>query len=261
MPDYPIAPHHRRARQPAGSARPRPPARLRRQPGAVAWCVCGAFVLALVAWTSRTAAAPPASERVIFANGQVLATTGRIVTGQSMVLQLRTGGELTVASHLIDRIEADATGMPRPDELATGSRQALPARPYAEIVADASARHGVDPLLVHAMIEAESAYRADAMSPRGAAGLMQLMPGTLDRFGVADPYDPATNIDAGTRYFRSLLDEFGTRGALAAYNAGAATVRRFDGMPPYAETRRYVGRVLALLDAQRSAEVDGAAAN
>ena len=225
----------------------------------MAWCVCGAFVLALVAWTSRTAAAPPASERVIFANGQVLATTGRTVTAQGVVLQLRTGGELTVASHLIDRIEADATGVPHPDEIATGPRQALPARPYAEIVADASARHGVDPLLVHAMIEAESAYQADAISPSGAAGLMQLMPATLERFGVADPYDPATNIDAGTRYLRILLDQFGTRGALAAYNAGAATVRRFNGMPPYAETRRYVGLVLALLDAQRSAEVGGGA--
>lgn len=231
-----------------------------RQP-VVTWCACAVFVAVLLAWTGGTASAPAATERVIFANGQVLATIGRIDTRQGVVLQLRTGGELTVDPDLIDRIEADATGLPHPDEFTTGPRRVLPARPYAEIVADVSARHGVDPLLVHALIEAESAYRPDAVSPRGAAGLMQLMPATLERFGVADPYDPAMNIDAGTRYLRILLDEFGTRGALAAYNAGEAAVRQFNGVPPYAETRRYVGHVLALVDAQRSADGDGAAAN
>ena len=73
---------------------------------------------------------------------------------------------------------------------------------------------------------------------------MQLMPGTALRYNVGDPFDPVANIDAGTRHLRTLLDEFGTRGALAAYNAGEGPVRHFDGIPPYSETRKYVSRVL-----------------
>ncbi|MXY24687.1 MAG: lytic transglycosylase domain-containing protein [Acidobacteria bacterium] len=222
----------------------------------LAWCVCCAVVLAV--WPSRTAEAPVAAERVIFSNGQVLATTGRSTVGDGLVLQLRDGGELAIVPELIARIDVDDAGLPRPAEAMAMARAsagpALPARPYAEIVAVASARHGVDPLLVHALIETESAYRADAISSHGALGLMQLMPATVKSLGVDDPYDPATNIDAGTRYLRSLLDKFGTRGALAAYNAGEAAVRQFNGVPPYRETRHFVGRVLALVDAHRDAE-------
>lgn len=218
----------------------------------LAWCACCGAVLA--AWPGRTAEAPAAAERVIFSNGQVLATTGRSAVGDGLVLQLRGGGELAVAPDLIDRIEVDDAGLPRSAQAASSAGPPLPARPYAEIVAAASARHGVDPLLVHALIEAESAYRADAISSHGARGLMQLMPATMKSLGVDDPYDPAANIDAGTRYLRSLLDKFGTRGALAAYNAGEAAVRQFNGVPPYRETRHFVGRVLALVDAHRDAE-------
>lgn len=218
----------------------------------LAWCACCGAVLA--AWPSRTAEAPAAAERVFFSSGQVLATTSRSAVGDGLVLQLRDGGELAVAPDLIDRIEVDDAGLPRSAQVTSGAGPPLPARPYAEIVAAASARHGVDPLLVHALIEAESAYRADAISSHGALGLMQLMPATMKSLGVDDPYDPATNIDAGTRYLRSLLDKFGTRGALAAYNAGEAAVRQFNGVPPYRETRHFVGRVLALVDAHRDAE-------
>lgn len=223
----------------------------------LARCVCCALVLA--AWPSRTVEAPVAAERVIFSNGQVLSTTGRTTVGDAMILQLRDGGELAVTPDLIDRIETDAAGLPRLDSTASAG-PALPARPYAEIVLAAAQRHGVDPLLVHAVIETESAYRADAISSQGALGLMQLMPATVEDLGVDDPYDPATNIDAGTRYLRSLLDKFGTRGALAAYNAGEAAVRRFNGVPPYRETRYFVGRVLALFDAHRDA-AEGETAN
>ena len=225
--------------------------------GLLVGCACCAAALAV--WPSQTAEAPAAAERVIFASGKVLATTGRATTGDALVLQLRDGGELAVAPTLIDRIETDAAGVPRLDETTTVVGPALPARPYAEIVAAASTRHGVDPLLLHVVIETESAYRADATSTQGAVGLMQLMPATAARFGLDDPYDPAGNIDAGTRYLRSLLDEFGTRGALAAYNAGEGTVRHFNGMPPYPQTRRYVGRILALVDAHRDAAPDAAA--
>ena len=219
-------------------------------------CACCAAVLAVS--PSQTAEAPAVAERVIFGSGEVLPTTGRATVGDALVLQLRDGGELAVDPALIDRIETDAAGVPRPDETTTVVRLELPARPYAEIVEAASERHGVDPLLLHAVIETESAYRADATSVRGAVGLMQLMPATVAHFGLDDPYDPASNVDAGTRYLRSLLDEFGTRGALAAYNAGEGTVRRFNGIPPYPQTRRYVGHILALVDAHRDAATDDA---
>ncbi|MCY4028893.1 MAG: lytic transglycosylase domain-containing protein [Acidobacteria bacterium] len=117
-------------------------------------------------------------------------------------------------------------------------------RPFADIVDDAARQHGVDPDLVHAVIAVESRYRANAQSPAGAQGLMQLMPGTQHDLGVSDAFDPRQNVDAGVAYLRRLTDEFGTELALAAYNAGPAAVRRYNGIPPYEETHAYVQAVL-----------------
>ncbi len=131
----------------------------------------------------------------------------------------------------------------------------LPDRPYARLVQEAADRHGVDARLVHALIEVESGYRADVVSAAGAMGLMQLMPVTAKRYGVSDPLDPASNIDAGTRHLKELLDEFGPLYALdslAAYNAGVGVVRRHGGIPPYPQTHRFVRRVLEVLLSQRS---------
>jgi soluble lytic murein transglycosylase-like protein len=106
-------------------------------------------------------------------------------------------------------------------------------------------RHGVDPLLVHAVVRAESGYDPKAVSRKGAVGLMQLMPETARRYGVTDPFDPATNLDAGVRYLRHLLRIFGGNLslALAAYNAGEEPVLRAGGIPDYRETAEYVRRV------------------
>lgn len=128
--------------------------------------------------------------------------------------------------------------------------EALSVRPYARLVEQAAERHGVDPRLVHALIEVESGYRADAVSGAGAMGLMQLMPRTAAHYGLADPLDPAANIDAGTRYLRALLDEFGPLFALAAYHTGESVIRRYGGVPPHPQTQRYVRRVMNALLSQ-----------
>jgi soluble lytic murein transglycosylase-like protein len=112
----------------------------------------------------------------------------------------------------------------------------------------AASYNAVEESLIRAIIHAESAYQPDARSPKGAQGLMQLMPETAAELRVADPYNPAANIDGGARYLSQLLAEF--KGdldlAAAAYNAGPGAVYKYGGVPPYAETREYVRRVKIL---------------
>lgn len=126
---------------------------------------------------------------------------------------------------------------------------------YADLVANAADRHQVDAKLVHSVIQAESAYNAKAVSSAGAVGLMQLMPGTAKRFGVADRLDPYQNIDGGTRYLKHLLHLFDSNLnlALAAYNAGEyAVIKNNNSIPPYSETHHYVKKVLSLKDHMKS---------
>ena len=119
---------------------------------------------------------------------------------------------------------------------------------YAPLIDVAARENRLTPALVHAVVRAESAYRADAVSHKGAMGLMQLMPGTAKRFGVADAHDPQQNVRAGSKYLRQLLEMFDQdlRLALAAYNAGEnAVIKHGYKVPPYQETQVYVDRVLA----------------
>ncbi len=119
---------------------------------------------------------------------------------------------------------------------------------YPEIIREVAAVHAVDESLIRAIIHAESAYQIDARSPKGAQGLMQLMPGTASDLGVTDPYDPVANIEGGTRYLAGLLEQFNGNVTLAAaaYNAGPGAVENHSGVPPYSETREYVRRVAIL---------------
>jgi len=112
-------------------------------------------------------------------------------------------------------------------------------------LADAAAdRYGLPRELVRSVMAAESGFQPQAISPKGAIGLMQLMPGTAQVLG-ADPYDQAQNVDAGTRYLRDLLEKYnyGLRHALAAYNAGPGAVDKYNGVPPYRETINYINRI------------------
>jgi soluble lytic murein transglycosylase len=121
---------------------------------------------------------------------------------------------------------------------------------YADLIHTIAADQGVDPALVKAIIRAESNFDRRAVSRKGAQGLMQLMPGTAGRYAVGNTFDPAENIRGGVRYLRLLQDRFPGQLhlAVAAYNAGESAVLRYNGIPPYAETRQYVSRVLRLYD-------------
>lgn len=137
------------------------------------------------------------------------------------------------------------------------------ALPYGRLIFRAADRHGVDSLLVAAVVEVESGFRPEAVSPRGALGLMQVLPATGELYGVSDLLDPFANLDVGSRYVHDLLDLYDgdLELALAAYNAGPGNVQRFDGVPPFAETRGYVERVLGRYVAhhRRVWDVTGAA--
>ena len=133
-------------------------------------------------------------------------------------------------------------------EPAAPARPALPDRPYADLIDHAAREASLDPALVHAVIHVESRYNAAARSPKGALGLMQVLPGTAARYGVADATRSVkVNLSVGTRYLRDLIRQFDDRLelALAAYNAGEhAVVRYGQRIPPYPETQRYVPAVL-----------------
>ncbi|MFZ5428300.1 MAG: lytic transglycosylase domain-containing protein [Thermodesulfobacteriota bacterium] len=113
------------------------------------------------------------------------------------------------------------------------------------IIAREAARQGIDPELVAAMVEVESGFKVRAVSPKGAQGLMQIMPGTAKDLKLHDSFDAARNIEAGTRYLRQLLDRFGgnVKLALAAYNAGPGTVSRCGGVPDIPETKKYIEKI------------------
>jgi soluble lytic murein transglycosylase-like protein len=201
------------------------------------------------------------AEIIVLTSGRSVSVKGHRLDGDRIILSLRTGGEVTCDRSLIDKILPDEVPYPEPvvavgaatatrDEAQAQSPAAgalLSSTPYGEIIAAVSEAHGVDPLLVRALIQVESNYQTRARSPKGAMGLMQLMPSTARVYRVRNPFDPRTNIEAGIKHLKSLIDRFGrVELGLAAYNAGEGAVTKFNGIPPYRETRNYVSRILSL---------------
>jgi soluble lytic murein transglycosylase-like protein len=205
---------------------------------------------------SALVSASARAELVFFGTGRSLSVKSHRTEGASLVLTLRSGGEIICEPALIARIAPDEVPYPEPEPprpeaeiAASPSGDGLQVNPrYRAIIDKVSAEQGVDPKLVRAVIQVESAYQHRARSRKGAIGLMQLMPDTARQYGAVDPYDPQSNIEAGIKHLKSLLQRFPTRSlALAAYNAGEVAVQRFRGIPPYPETQAYVHHILQLV--------------
>ena len=201
-------------------------------------------------------ALPASAEIVHLTSKRTLSIKSHRVDGNLITLVLRGGGEVTCDKSLIEKIVPDEVPYVEAEEerpVATSgvaSQNALGpdllrSTPFGEVIEAVSQAHGVDPMLVRALIEVESNYRPRARSPKGAMGLMQLMPATAKAYNVGNPYDPKANIAAGVKHLKSLIDKWGVELALAAYNAGEGAVKKFNGIPPYRETRNYVSKILS----------------
>ncbi len=194
-------------------------------------------MVALVALLVVFALAPAArAEYAVLRSGQRLHVTGYERLGTVVRLQM-DGGSVEVPAEELVAIE--------PEEAFSALASPTLKVPYADLIRAAAQKHGVEQELIASVIAIESNFNSRAVSPKLARGLMQLRPETAVRFEVADVFDPAQNIDAGTRYLKELLarykQDLGV--ALAAYNAGPDRVEQYRGIPPFPETRRYVQRV------------------
>jgi soluble lytic murein transglycosylase-like protein len=167
---------------------------------------------------------------------------------------LAGGGQAAVAMDALDAPPAIERKPPNDEAPPRPLAARIPPEGLSALIADAAGRHGVDPHLVRAIVQVESAFRPAAVSNKGAVGLMQIMPATGARYGVSQRhhlFDPATNIDAGTRYLRDLIAMFPGRKDLviAAYNAGEGAVIKYGrAIPPYRETRSYVRMVMQVYE-------------
>jgi hypothetical protein len=214
------------------------------------------------------AAGAARADLVILADGGLLKVKAyELVDADHARLTLLSGGRLTLALTRVERVVDDEVapdpepvpGAPSPAApgglallpLRFEPSQAVPEGPWGALIFEAARRHGLNPVVVAAVIRAESAGNPSAVSRVGARGLMQLMPATAERFGIRhqELFDPAQNLEAGSRYLSWLIDQFPNDLAkvLAAYNAGENAVTHYGGVPPYRETRGYVRRIFASL--------------
>lgn len=204
---------------------------------------------------------------VVLKNGRTMSVKSCRIDGDNATIIMREGGEVVFPAAVVARVDPDevpypetgnrdpATGSADSSNLASstsrlpapGSRLAdevLASRPYANLISTIAAANNVDARLVHAVIEQESNYEPRARSKKGAKGLMQLMPDTARQYGVRNSYDPKANLEAGVRHLKDLMSRLDLPTALAAYNAGEATIKRYGGLPPFPETQTYVRNIL-----------------
>jgi soluble lytic murein transglycosylase-like protein len=198
-----------------------------------------------------------AGENIVLRTGFLLTADRHEVDGPTIRI-FSNGGVTEMPANLVDRVETIPAETAKAPEAAANSTQAAPVVPTlasasvnqtpAEMAEAAASKYALPAAFVAGVMRAESGFNPTAVSPKGAIGLMQLMPETARDLGI-DPKKPAENAEAGTRYLRDLLEKYQDRPdqvvlALAAYNAGPAAVDKYHGVPPYRETREYILRVL-----------------
>lgn len=186
-----------------------------------------------------------AGEFAVLTTGYRIEAERHEVEGDQVTLFTKGGGTMRIPREAVARFEPDD----RIPEAAEPALEPVREETLDEIVARFSAESGLPEALVHSVIAAESAYDADAVSSKGAVGLMQLMPGTARDLQISDRRNPGENVRGGTMYLRQLLDRYRESPeslllALAAYNAGPGRVDNYNGLPPFNETRLFVRRVL-----------------
>jgi hypothetical protein len=205
-------------------------------------------LVAVLAWPATAAA-----DIVRLTNGRTMLVELCRFEGDTVVLVLHGGGEIRAPREIVAELLPDEIPFARTVAIEALERSPSAHGPVAgtaeirALVDQAAARFGVDPRLAHAVVRTESNYQPLAVSPKGAMGLMQIMPLIAQAYGAQDPFDPAQNLRAGMAHLRDLLGRFELRVALAAYNAGEPAVAKYGGIPPYRETREYVQRILALV--------------
>jgi len=189
------------------------------------------------------AAQPAKADYAVLRSGQRLHITGWQTLGDTVRLDL-PGGSVTIASDELAAIE--------PEDKFGESAQRESEVPFSAQIRNAANNYSLDPALVASVIAVESNFNPRAVSKKSALGLMQLLPETAAEMAVPNAFDPAQNIDGGTRYLRQLLDRYkqNLSLALAAYNAGPGRVDFYHGVPPIAETRSYINRVIERLQSQ-----------
>lgn len=211
-----------------------------RRPHAIVARLAGsALLFALIA------ALPAKADYAVLRSGQRLHIAGWQSLGDKVRLDMK-GGSVTIDAAELARIE--------PEDVFGESAKTELDVPYADQIQNAAQTYRLDPALVASVIAVESSFNSRAVSRKSALGLMQLLPGTAAQMAVRNAFDPAQNIDGGTRYLKQLLDRYGQNLtlALAAYNAGPHRVDFYRGIPPFAETHSYIDKVLANLRSQPS---------